>query len=204
MRLKCLVVLVAAAGASAGCGQGASRVAAPSYDPEGFADAIIAKLDANADGAIDKQELAAAPGLAAGLKAIDVDNNETLSRDELVARFNTYRDLKVGLTSTDLQLLFNGRPLTEGKVRLQPEFFLEAVLEPAEGEIIPDGTVTPYALSTNAPGLKPGYYRVIVDSPRAKTPAKYASAETTPLGIEVAPYTPDSRATGIIKLDLRN
>ena len=102
--VRVLYLLIAVAGCVAGCSNAPSRVSAPSWNPEGFAEAIMAKLDKNGDGSLDKNELAAAPGLAWGAKAIDTDKNGSLSRDELVARFALYKKMRIGVTSTQLQL----------------------------------------------------------------------------------------------------
>ncbi|MCC6493007.1 MAG: hypothetical protein IT424_08295 [Pirellulales bacterium] len=199
---RALLSLLIVLGGAAGCSRGTARVEAPKWDPDGFADAVLAKLDANGDASLDQQELAAAPGLAAGGKIIDADGNGRLSRDELVSRFKTYSDMRLGSISKEVVLSYNNRPLSAGKVRLVPEFFLEGVVEPAEGDILPDGTASPAVAGGAAASLRPGYYRVVVDAPQAKIPLKYASPESTPLGIEVVPYSPDSAASGSIRLSL--
>jgi hypothetical protein len=188
----------------AGCTGAPSAIEAPDWDPDEFADTILAKLDANKDGSLTKAELTAAPGLAFGAKYIDTDKNEALSRDELVARFTVYKVRESGLTSKQMQLSYAGRPLGGAKVKLVPEFFLEGVVEPASGEAFDDGTLTPITEGMDVPGVRAGYYRVVVESPRVKVPAKYASAETTPLGVEVSPTSDDPSSYGKLQLVLRN
>jgi hypothetical protein len=189
----------------AGCTRAPARIEAPDWDPDDFADAILVKLDANKDGSLDKTELTAAPGLAFGAKYIDTDKNETLSREELVARFTVYKDRESGLTSKQMQLSYAGRPVAGAKVKLVPEFFLEGVVEPASGETVDDGTLTPITEGMDVPGVRAGYYRVVVESPRVKVPTKYTSAETTPLGVEVSPTSDDpSSYSSILQLVLRN
>ncbi len=58
-----------------GCVDKPSRVQAPSWDPSGFADAVMEKLDTNGDSQIAKGELAAAPGLEFGAKFIDTNSD---------------------------------------------------------------------------------------------------------------------------------
>jgi hypothetical protein len=195
MLLVALICLV-------GCSKAPSRIAAPTWEPVSYADAVLAKLDKNSDGSLDKTELAAAPGLAWGAKAMDTDKNGSLSRDELVARFELYRKMRLGLTSQQMQISYNGRPLSGAKVTLVPEFFLADVIEPASGESI-EGFVDPRIPDADPPGLRVGYYRVIVESPKMKIPAKYSSAETTTLGVEVSPVS-DATSTGIPQLVLRD
>ncbi len=187
----------------AGCSNAPSRVAAPAWDPEGFADAILAKLDKNGDKSLDNGELAAAPGLAWGARAIDTDKNGTLSREELVARFELYQKMRIGVTSTQMQITYQGRPLVGAKVTLVPEFFLEGLVEPASGEAYQDGFVSPLVPDLKPAGLRVGYYRVVVESPRVKVPAKYTKAETTPLGVEVSPVS-DVSSPSNIQLNLHN
>jgi hypothetical protein len=156
-----LIVCVASLALIAGCRQGPSRVAAPSWNPDDFADAILEKLDKNTDSAVDMTEVAAAPGLAWGAVYIDTDKNKSLSRDELVARFEMYRNRQVGLTSKQMQLSYKGRPLSGAKVTLVPEYFLADVIEPAAGEADAAGMVSPVTQGAEVPGVRAGYYRQI-------------------------------------------
>jgi hypothetical protein len=199
-----LTVCVAALALVAGCQYRPSRVAAPSWDPEGFADAIVAKLDKNSDGAVDMTEAAGAPGLAWGAVYIDTDSNKSLSREELLARFEAYRNRQVGLTSKQLQLTYKGRPLSGAKVTLAPDFFLTELIEPATGEADAAGMVSPVTQGAEVPGVRAGYYRVVVESPNVKVPAKYASADSTPLGVEISGIGDDPRSYGTIQLVLRD
>jgi EF hand len=186
-----------------GCSMKPSRVSTPTWDPDGFADAILAKLDKNKDGSLAKSELAAVPGLAWGAKAIDTDKNGSLSRDELIARFALYKKMRIGLTSPFMQLTYKGQPLNGVTVTLVPEFFLEGLIEPAIGETYEVGYVYPRVAGLKPPGARVGYYRVVVESPKVKIPAKYTKAETTPLGVEVSPDSDDT-GSGNIVLVLRD
>jgi EF hand len=187
-----------------GCSQAPKRIAAPAWDPDDFADAILAKLDKNTDGSVDKPELVAAPGLAWGAKYIDADKNGALSREELVNRFAMYVKMRLGLTTKQFQVLYKGRPVAGAKVTLVPEFFLEGVIEPAVGEVFQDGFLDPRVPDIDPSGLRVGYYRVVVESPRVKIPPKYGSAETTPLGVEVSPISDDPISYGTINLVLQD
>jgi hypothetical protein len=188
----------------AGCSSGPARVEAPAWDPDDFADAVLSKLDANGDEALDQSELAGAPGLAAGAKPIDADQNEALSRDELVARFTTYRDMRLGLTTKQVLVTYKRRPLVGATVKLVPEFFLESLIEAAEGETGPDGVADPRIPNLDALGLRVGYYRVVVESPTVRIPAKYGSPASTDVGVEIPPYSNDPATAGIIQLTLKD
>jgi hypothetical protein len=186
----------------AGCTGKPSRIEAPSWDPDGIADAIMAKLDANTDGSVDAKELKGAPGLEWGARYIDTDNNQQLSREELVARFEAYVKMRTGYTSKQLQLSYKGRPLGGVKVTLVPEFFLAEVIEPATSDVPPEGIFSPITQGAEVPGVRPGYYRVVVESPNAKIPAKYTAADSTPLGVEISSLGGDQRSYGTIQLVL--
>jgi hypothetical protein len=112
--------------------------------------------------------------------------------------------MRLGIVSKSMQLAYRGRPLAGAKVQLVPEFFLEGVVEPASGEAYVDGVVMPMITGMDIPGMRVGYYRVVVDSPNFKIPAKYGSAETTPLGVEVSPVSEDAATYGTIQLVLHD
>jgi hypothetical protein len=98
--------------------------------------------------------------------------------------------------------MYKGRPVSGAKVTLVPEFFLEGLLEPAVGEAAGEGIVIPIIPGGEVPGARVGYYRVTVESPHVKIPAKYASAESTTLGAEISPVSDDPRSYGVIQLVL--
>jgi hypothetical protein len=198
------IFCIALVALAAGCSQAPPRVKAPSWDPDNFADAILEKLDKNSDGAVDMTEVTAAPGLAWGAVYIDTDKNKSLSREELVARFEQYKNLRLGLTSKTMQLSYKGRPVVGAKVSLVPEFFLEGVVEPASGETVVDGTFNPQTQGMDLTGVRAGYYRIVVDAPSAKLPAKYASAESTAAGVEISPLNADQRSYGHLQVVLRD
>jgi hypothetical protein len=187
----------------AGCGsQRPARVPIPDWDPPGFADAILPKLDTNGDGLIDQRELNTAPGLAAGARRIDSDRDGKLSRDELAARFAKYRDRQLGLTSKEFRVTHNGRPLVGAEVRLVPEFFLNDVIEPATGTTIGQGIVRPSVAGQPMALLAPGYYRVEVTSPSGKLAPMFNSA--TNLGVEVSPFSDEAAASDTAEIQLHD
>jgi hypothetical protein len=182
-----------------GCVGRPSRIDAPSWDPSGFADEVMEKLDTNGNRQIDDGELAAAPGLEFGAKFIDSNSDGQLSHEELVKRFQFYVDRRIGLTNKSMQLIYKGRPLARAEVRLVPEFFLTELLEPATGTTDDSGTVLPNIPSNDlrTPLMRPGYYRVEV----AKLPAEFNAATT--VGVELSPASDDASTYGpiVIRLD---
>ena len=186
----------------AGCSRGPSRTAAPDWDPSGFADAILEKLDADGNGSVEIAELAAAPGLAAGQKYIDSNGDGALSRDELIARFERYVQMRIGLKDKRFRLTHNGKPLAGAEVKFVPEFFLEGLVEPATGTTDNMGAVQPGVAGETMALMRVGYYRVEVTSPQKDLPAKF-NTETT-LGVEVSPVSDDPSTDATIEIRLRD
>jgi hypothetical protein len=187
--LTLLSVLVLAS--SFGCGLGAAREKAPSWDPVELTNKAFSLFDSNGDAELDSKELKAAPGLGSSIKAIDTNSDGKMSRSELESRFALYKSGKVALQSVTFQVLYKNRPLEEGSVRMIPEPFLEGLCEPAEGMIF-GGATTPTIVGQKLPAMRLGFYRIEVTSDAKKIPAKY-NTETT-LGMEVSPVSdgPDS------------
>jgi hypothetical protein len=185
-----------------GCSNKRSGVSIPDWDPPAFAGAVIERLDKNGDSLVDKAELADAPSLAYGARFIDKDADGKLSREELEARFTKYRERQLGLTSQQFRVTHNGRPLVGATVRLNPEFFLSDIIEPAEGTTVVQGMLSPSIPGQQTPLMRAGYYRVEVTSPSATLPAKFNSATT--VGVEVSRFPGEPADAGIIEIQLRD
>jgi EF hand len=186
-----------------GCGKSADS--ASEWKPPEFAAAVLEKLDKNGNSLVEAAELAAAPGLKAGAKAIDTNRDGKLSKEELEARFTYYRDKSAGhVMNRELRITRNGRPLVDVEVRLVPEFFLTGVLEPATGFTDDTGSVRPSVPNEeNVALMWLGYYRVEVTSSRAKLPPQLNTAST--VGVEVRPYsTDDPYSDGRIDVPFRD
>jgi hypothetical protein len=184
----------------AGCSRAPSRVAAPSWDPDELSDNILTALDKNSDGAVDAEELSASPGLAAGARYIDADHDKKLTREELAARFERYRALRVGLRSPSFLVTYRGRPVPEATLDFIPEAWLDGLVEPAHGTTDAGGIVVPQAEGQDLPGMRIGYYRVKVTAPKTKIPPKY-SADDSPLGADVS-LGDDASSYGSVELKI--
>ena len=196
-----LAALCAAMLLASGCNQGPSRIEAPDWDPPALAERIVSELDENGDAHVDGQEWTAAPGLAAGARFIDNDKDGRLSREEIEARFQLYRELRVGLRSRAFRVTYKGRPVAGADTLFLPEPFLEGVIEPAHGKTDEQGIVVPHSQGQDLPGMRIGLYRVQVRSPRLKIPAKYTN-DATMLGVEASPVSDDAAAYGVTELRL--
>jgi hypothetical protein len=174
-----------------GCSGRPSRVEAPSWDPSGLTDNIFESLDKNADEKIDQEELAASPGLEAGAKLIDEDQDKALTRAELESRFKRYQALRVGVTSPSFVVTYRGRPVADATLDFIPEPWQDGAIESARGTTDVSGRTSPAILDPPQPGMRLGFYRVKVVAPNAKIPEKYAG-EQSPLGANVSFGDPDS------------
>jgi hypothetical protein len=183
-----------------GCSRGPARIAAPEWDPSEQASAALEALDADSDGKLQEEELAKAPGLAAGAKHIDNDGDGAVSADELRTRFEMFETAGVALRTPSFVVKYRGRPLAEADVKFIPEPFLKDVVEPAHGKSDADGSVLPTGPIAGVVGMRPGYYRVEVSSPKVNLPAKFNSATT--LGVEVPLPTDDWAPYGAEVLQL--
>jgi hypothetical protein len=184
------------------CSQGPAAVSIPKWNPEGFATAVLGRLDKSGDGKVDQRELVEAPGLAFGARIIDKNGDGALDRDELTERFAKYRASRVGLMPKDVRITYNGQPLAGAEVRFVPEFFLRDLIEPATGMTRGDGVVRPSIPEQRTPLVRVGYYRVEVTSPNRQLPAKF-NAQTT-VGVEFSPFENEPGAGGTIELPLRD
>lgn len=167
-----------------GCSGGPARVAAPDWDPAGIAESIVADLDKNSDGAVDAEELKEAPGLAAGARFVDADNDGKLTAEEIETRFDKYVALKIGLRGKTFRITYKGRPVANAEVRFIPEDFLMGTIEPATGTTDDNGVVSPIAEGKDR-GMRVGYYRVQIVSGGATIPDAYRT-EASPLGADVS------------------
>jgi EF hand len=183
-----------------GCSNKPAGVSIPDWDPPAFAGAVIERLDKNGDSLVDKGELPEAPGLAFGARFIDTNSDGKLSSEELESRFAKYRERKLGLTSQQFRVTYNGRPLVGATVRLVPEFFLSETIEPAEGTTVGQGMLNPSIAGQKTPLMRVGYYRVEVTSPNVTLPAKFNSATT--VGVEVSPFPSEPADSGMIEIQL--
>lgn len=186
-----LVVVVTALG----CSSAPSRVTAPPVNPNAGKDAV-AKLDKNADGAIDEAEAkAGSPGLfEKGAKArFDANTDGKITADEIDARVAKWIESKVGLQSYGVTILIDGKPIEGATVTLVPEDWMGTETKPGSGETDATGRVNitiakenlkPDEQTANLQGMRLGVYKVQVTHPSIMLPPKVNTA--TEYGVEVA------------------
>lgn len=170
-----------------GCSNQPTRIHSPDWDPEELVSNAFELLDSNNNQLLESEELESAPGLLSSTKYLDKNDDESIDRDELLARLKLIDELRVGLVSTPLRLTLNGKPLPEAEVRFVPDGWLKDTVGPAYGITDQNGTFYPMSEGVELPGVRVGFYRVEVESKRIN-PQKASSALQT-LGWEVSPVS---------------
>lgn len=191
----CLVVFLT------GCSK-TSRVNTPDWNGDRLSEAAMTSLDTNTDGVIDAIELDKAPGLKSALKAIDTDNNQLITKQEIAARIAAYDEVGLGMVPYVCAVHYRGKPLGQATVRLIPEDFLREAVVPAIGRSKDSGYCYLRAEGKDMPGVQVGIYRVEITSEEVALPPKYN--EQTELGIEVSPGIASGSRPEIDIFDLDN
>lgn len=185
-------LLAVAACCPLGCSSGSPAIPIPKVDPSGAASAALETYDADGDGRLSTQEIAACPGLEVAAPLYDADGDGALSAAEIEARLNKWRDAKIAIVSLSCKVTLDGRPLPNATVTLTPEGYLGEQINTATGVTGGRGTavvsipaeVMP-AGSEGFRGVNYGTYRVAIEHPSVAIPARYQQPSV--LGIEVAP-----------------
>jgi hypothetical protein len=171
----------------AGCGGGKNApLSAPSYDPGGMAQAAIGQYDKNGNGSLEGAELDAVPSLKFALAGIDKNKDKAVSRDELTARFESYKAADVGALGVSCTVRLNGVPVAGAVVTFVPEDCMKGTVKGGSGTSGDDG-ITEIQGEGGVPGLAYGLYKITVSKKNAaggeELPARYHAQ--TILGREV-------------------
>ncbi|HMO87345.1 MAG TPA: hypothetical protein PKC18_20740, partial [Lacipirellulaceae bacterium] len=118
LRLAATLVL------ATGCSRGPGAIGPVSVDPGGAASAAMAAYDANGDGALDDVELAAVPGILMHKDKYDLDGDGRVSRQEIADRIALWRSQAMGITSIDVIVKLDKRPLAGAEISFVPEEYL--------------------------------------------------------------------------------
>ncbi|MCC7085573.1 MAG: hypothetical protein IT427_11265 [Pirellulales bacterium] len=184
-----------------GCSQSASRLSQPTVSSDAGA-AAIQKYDGNKDGAISADELASSPGLKIALSRIDTNKDGKITAEEISSRIDQWRASRLALSSMNVRLRLDGRPLQNATMTLVPEEFLGPAVKTASGTSDNMGYVNVcISPDPDENGVHLGFYRVTIskqDNGKETIPSRYN--EKSELGIEVA-HDLDTQNFGI---DLRS
>lgn len=180
-----------------GCRPGG--VSAPPVDPVVAADAAIAELDKDGDGALDRTELAASPPLLAAQAEYDTSGDKKTDRDELVLRLKAMYEEEVGLTPANCTVTLDRKPLEGAAVWYIPEAYLgEGTTQRAGGITNKSGRASLSLRPDDLPEgfrkyamMQVGLYRVEITHRTKKIPERYN--KKTILGFEVHPMAHDGQ-----------
>ena len=192
--MRKFVVPIGLAALLGGCSSQPGRISAPKVDSAAAAAQAVAEYDANGDQQLEEGELTGAPELAAVLKRYDADADGRLTADELAAGIRRWSEGRAGLLLWPYQVTLNGQPLSGAEVKLVPAPYLGDAIAPASSTSDGAGrgsiAIKPEDLPAGAPKrplVQPGLYRVEITHPSSKIPEKYNAATT--LGLEVSAET---------------
>jgi hypothetical protein len=177
----------------AACNYGPPAVKQPSIDASDAGDLAMEQYDTNGDGRVAGEELEKAPGLKAALPRMDADADGAVTADEVAARIGQWKKMGIGLMSFGFTVTLNGSPLPDATVTFEPELFLGDDIKLATCTTNPFGSGSATIAKEDRPdpsyppGMQLGLYKVKIskmDGGKEIIPARYN--EATVLGQEVA------------------
>jgi len=174
-----------------GCSSGPKPVRPPKVNAGEAAKAAMQDFDANSDGSLDEQELAASPGLLDGLSTYDKNNDGAIDAAEIKQRLQSLYGDGVGILTLGCRVIARGGPVPDCTVKLIPESFLGDAVKPASGKTRDSGTamlrIDPADLPPgleNVRGVQSGVYRVELEHP-SSTISKLIE-KSGPFGFDVS------------------
>jgi hypothetical protein len=181
----------------AGCSGGPGRVAMPSISASGAASEALELYDKDGDGFIADAELDAVPGIKAAMKTIDANSDGKVTEEEIAARIEKWQEFNAGVMAISCSFTLDGKPLAGAQVTFEPESFLGDELIAATGETSPSGTVAPIIpkdkrpTPDTPPGMQMGLYRIRVTRNGGEGESLPARFNTeTILGQQISPDDP--------------
>jgi len=144
--------------AATGCGP--TRVAAPTYDPDGMAKAAMVEYDSNNDGKLDAGELVRCPALLRAFPQIVTDKRPYMTEEDLAERFRLMQESRAGLIGTRCMVTRDGKGVSGVTVTFIPEEFMGNAIKRGSGISDADGRVELAIEGERVKGLNPGYYRI--------------------------------------------
>lgn len=151
--------------------------AGPDWSIASSAAAILAELDTDGNGTIDRAELAASPAWRSSAERLDANGDGLVDLAEVEARVSLYRDARDIGIPVRLVFQYDGRPLAATVVRLVPDPAIAALIPAVEARTGADGAAT--FNSASGGGVLSGAYRIGGEWPMA-------GLEPKPGGLEVA------------------
>jgi hypothetical protein len=157
-----------------GCFSDSDRVEMRSLAPAASAKKVIAELDTNGDGKIDRSE--SRPSLTVLLDHGDTNSDQMLDEAEIRARLKFHESERVAILTTGIYLKSRNRPVAGVDVRLVPDPVFEN-LAVATGTSDKFGHVEFTVEGESLPGVYCGLYSIEV--------VKGGKTKTLSVGLEV-------------------
>jgi len=196
-RFKVSFVLVLIVG---GCSGSAARMKPPSINPSAAASQAMELYDADHDGKLSQAEAAKCPGVLVAFDRYDSNHDKLIDAPEFEEHLQGLLKHGTGGTQLSCNVIYDGRPLADATVVLEPEPYLGSDIQPAEGVTAPYGAARVGIPADKLPSslqrvklIQYGTFKVRVTHPKLKIPARY-NTETT-LGYETIPGDPSTSFT---------
>jgi hypothetical protein len=178
-----------------GCSDAPQRVKPPKINPSSAASQAMELYDTNHDGKLSQEELVKCPGVLGAFDSYDANHDKLIDADEFQQHLTSLLRNGTGATQLVCNVSYQGQPLSDAKVVLEPEPYLGSEIQPAEGVTTSFGAAhvgmspdkTPAALKAFKL-IQYGTFKVRITHPTIQLPAKY-NTETT-LGYETIPGDP--------------
>ncbi len=187
-----------------GCSMRLPRVKPPQIDAASAADGALATFDADQDGTISRDESRACAGLRDKWQRYDQNGDDTVSREELEARFSKWTDGDTGLMNVRAEVVYRSRPLTDAIVKLTPYEFLGEKVLAAQGTTDQYGFVFLAIPKDQLPasqqgvhGMQVGLYRVSIKHPAIDLPAQYN--RQSELSVDLSPADSNTGIRFVLK-----
>ena len=175
-----------------GCKETGSSSGLGAVSPTVAAGKAIKEYDKNSDGRLSSEELAACPGMRAGMMRYDRDKNGAVTAEEIGARIQRMQALSRSHTLFACTVRIGSQPVEGARVRFVPEAYQGAAIRPAVGTTDRDGycdvVVDDPELDEGdrrSFGIDCGVYRVTISRPSGGVSARYGGGGS-PLGVDVA------------------
>ena len=169
------------------CSQGPAPPERPSVWPRSAANKAISLYDANDDSKLDLFEIAKSPTLLVAQAQIDADKDGTINAQEIAAHIRGWQHSNTILIATCPTIMLDGEPLAGATVTLEPAPFLGSGYPSTSAVTDSKGQARFVGSDRRYPGVYVGLYQVRVskiEDDKEIIPARYNS-ETT-LALEVS------------------
>lgn len=178
------VLLGAFALIAGGCGSKSVEMNSPAFDSAAVAGKILDQFDVNKNSQLETVELADCESLQFLLRSADSDGSKSLSRDELVARFEKYKSVLGASVPVSVYVTMDNAKLSGARIVLEPEPFMAEFLKSATGETDANGRAAEWIVGdSNHYGITAGLYRIKVEKDGTPIAARFNTA--TKLGREI-------------------